>query len=260
MLLRKRRLAVDVIRASAIVLGLVTIGCGEGASVEPETPGTHWIVAVDLSASLNANQLQESRQFLLGLSQVVKNGDAVTVFRVYERGLADSNYMWQTEVAPAPDRDHPRASDSLALVDFKDELTAEVDVIFDPSLQGTLLGTDLFSTAHRAADLAKSDPSRKKVLLFVSDMLHSTRALDMEKTVPDSSWVGTAMKDNALPELDGVCVGVVGANPTTSRGLKARAFWSSYFRSARAHLPPENYRNFAQSPEGMTCEHADARS
>ncbi|HEU4993765.1 MAG TPA: hypothetical protein VFT29_03065 [Gemmatimonadaceae bacterium] len=253
------RLAPVIGLAALIALAAFMVslaGCAadsQAASKQGLRPGTHWIVAADLSASRQPTQLQEGQDFVKGLTRVVRNGDAVTLFRVYERGFADTNFIWTSEISAARDPDKPRPSDSLALIDFADELTAEVTVLFNPSKAGKLQGTDLFTTLHRAAELAAADPRRRHVLIIVSDMLQSTRDVDMERNLPDTTWIRRAANDRILPNLSGVCAVVIGADVATARGKHVQAFWEQYFRLAGGDLRGSNYRNFAPSPEGMSC-------
>jgi hypothetical protein len=242
-----------MLACGAGLAALSLMGCGGVEGAGNPTRALHWIVIVDLSASLKKTQLEESRAFVQALAGAARNGDAVTLFRVYERGLTDENFQWDGSIRPAADPAKPRPSDTLALKDFSDELTAVTSVLFDPKIEGALRGTDIFASLFRAGDIAASDPRRKSIIILVSDMLQSTRELNMEKQIPDETWVTSALRVEAIPKLRDVCVGVFGADLMSSQGLKVRDFWKSYFAAAGAELRDENYRNYASSPAQLTC-------
>src|SRR5262245_16095545 len=114
----------NTLRALTAISVVALVGCAadsQAALKQPLQPGTHWIVAADLSASRQPTQLQEGQEFVRALTRVGKNGDAVTLFRVYERGFADTNFIWTSEIRAARNPERPRPSDSLALIDFADE-------------------------------------------------------------------------------------------------------------------------------------------
>src|SRR5688572_3388918 len=111
-------------RLAGLVALIFGTASGSSDARPPAQQATHWVVAADLSASRHPIHLKEAKEFVAALTRVVKNGDAVTLFRVYERGLSDTNFIWTKHIAAAPDPDRPRPSDSLALRDFESELTA----------------------------------------------------------------------------------------------------------------------------------------
>jgi hypothetical protein len=241
--------------ASCLLLAACTLGaCAAAEMSNVTTRARHWIVIVDLSASLKPSQLQESRNFVQALSSAARNGDAVTLFRVYERGLADENFQWDSNIRAAADPLKPRASDSLALKDFSDELMAVSTVLFDPKIEGSLRGTDIFASLFRAADVAASDPRRRNIVILVSDMVQSTKELDMERHIPDASWVSNAAEKQMLPRLHGVCVSAFGVDVMTPRGRQAREFWKRYLTAAGADFREANYRNYAVSPDQLVCD------
>ena len=75
-------------------------------------------------------------------------------------------------------------------------------------------------------------------------MLQSTSAFEFEggRRMPAEGWVSAQARQGLLPSLDGACVVVVGADPTTPHGQRVRAFWGEYFDAAGARLDPGNYR------------------
>jgi hypothetical protein len=212
-----------------------------------------WIIAADLSASRNSSQLRESKAFVDSLPKVAANGDRITLLRVRERGLGDSSFQWSHDIPALIHPGAPNVSDSLDLEDAKRELIAETSVLFDPEIEGRLQGTDLFATLFRVADLVRSDRARRSTLILLSDMLQSTRDVNMERSVPDTTWVTDRLTKHLLPDLAGVCIVALGADVSTARGERLRQFWRAYFRAAGADYRDANFRNWAPDLSGLGC-------
>jgi hypothetical protein len=83
---------------------------------------------------------------------------------------------------------------------------------------------------------------RTAVYLF-SDMLQSGREIEMEglRRMPAEDWVETRRASARLPDLDGVCVVVIGARIDTDASQKVKSFWSEYFKATGANLYDHNY-------------------
>lgn len=243
----------SVVAIATILSATALSGCGTTSGQSPAPMARHWIVAADLSASRNSSQLRESEAFVDSLPKVAANGDRITLLRVRERGLADSSFQWSHDIPASAHGGAPTASDSTYLDDAKRELVAETSVLFDPEVEGRLLGTDLFATLFRVADLVRSDRTRKSTLVMLSDMLQSTHDLNMERVVPDTTWVTDRAAKHLLPDLTGVCVVALGVDVSTARGERLRQFWRAYFRAAGADYRDANLRNWAPDLTGLGC-------
>lgn len=239
------------------MLSLMVVACQEGQSRVPPASvrqPVNWIFAADLSASRNETQLREAQDFIAGILRTVKNGDRLTLMRVYEQGLADTSFFWTHDVLPAADPSHPKASDQIELEDAGRALQAELTVLFDPSIQGTLKATDIFATLYRTADLARSDLSHHPTLFLLSDMLQSTHDLNMERAVPDTGWVVQHAAERLLPDLSGVCIVAIGPDVSNDRGQRVLRFWRAYFHAAGADFRDSNYRNWASDASTLGCQ------
>lgn len=243
----------SVVAIATVLSATAMSGCGTTSGQSPAPMARHWIVAADLSSSRNSSQLRESKAFVDSLPKVAANGDRITLLRVRERGLADSSFQWSHDIPAPAHGGSATASDSTYLDDAKRELVAETSVLFDPEIEGRLQGTDLFATLFRVADLVRSDRTRKSTLILVSDMLQSTHDLNMERAVPDTTWVTDRLAKHLLPELTGVCVVALGVDISTTRGERVRQFWRAYFRAAGADYRDSNFRNWAADLTGLGC-------
>ena len=219
----------------------------------PKSVPIDWIVAVDLSASRQPAQLDAAQTLVSTLATSIHNGDRMTILRVYEHGLADDDFLWTWDVPPAHDPARVSISDSLQLEKASRALRAEIPSIFDPGISGKLMQTDLFATLFRVADLARGDGTRAKRLVLISDMLHSSGGIDMERFIPDTDWVTRRVAEGRIPRLDGVCVVVAGPDVSAASSARLLSFWRAYFRAAGADFHDENYRNYFPDLESIRC-------
>jgi hypothetical protein len=86
-------------------------------------------------------------------------------------------------------------------------------------------------------------------------MLQSTGEVNMERPggVPADSWIDQRKSEGRLPNLRGICVFVVGADPTSSTGVRVRHFWQHYFDATGATFAPASYRNMVADPAELRC-------
>ena len=213
----------------------------------------NWIVAVDLSASRQPAQLDAAQALVSTLATSIHNGDRMTILRVYQHGLADDDFLWTWDVPAAHDPARVSISDSLQLERASRALRAEIPSIFDPAVSGKLMQTDLFATLFRVADIARGDRSHRKRLIVISDMLHSSGAIDMERSIPDTDWVTRRVAEGRIPRLDSVCVAVAGPDVSAASSARLLSFWRAYFHAAGADFHDENYRSYFPDLLSIRC-------
>lgn len=242
---------------SSLALALVALAACRKHHAQAETTDAarpaRWIVAADLSASRNQSQLEDAKNFVASIFGVAHNGDELSLMRVYEHGLADPNFLWTDTIPGSADSDNQSESAKLDLEDAKNALRAELTVLFDPNIEGKLKETDLLSTLARVDNIVHGGSPRRTTLFLLSDMLQSTKELNMERSVPDSTWVLARAAQHRIPDLSGICVVAVGPDPTTGRGQRVLAFWRAYFRAAHADFRDSNYRNWAPNASQLGC-------
>ena len=233
------------------VVSIAACASSEAADAPAPKP-VNWIVGVDLSSSRDSNAVAAERHLVASLDRSIHNGDRLTIFRVYERGLEGNNDPWIWDVPRSATPAHPTLSDSIKLEKTSRALNAQPPIVFDQSIAGKLNGTDLFATLYRVADIVRSDPGHVHRLLLVSDMLQSTSDVNMERAIPSPGWVS----ENAgrIPRLDGVCVAIAGPDVSKAYDHKLHAFWQAYFKAARAELREDNYRNYMPDVSSVRCE------
>jgi hypothetical protein len=233
-------------------------GC-TGTSAEGAAPrstvstATQYVVGIDISGSRTGPQLKEEEDVVLGLINRMTYGDRIVLVETYRSGL-DSAGQWQDSI-PVSRFAKPSGGDKRRLDRFRMVATQMAGTFFDPDQSRKIMSTDLFHTLTRAADYARAGNGRKTTVVLLSDMLQSTREVNMERAggIPSTVWINAMKSQQRLPDLAGVCVFVAGADPTTNHGALVRVFWSQYFKATGANLPPENYRNMVADPGAIRC-------
>lgn len=256
------------------ILGLAAAGCGSGpggegaggaaegaagsrrGDVASETAGARQvIVLLDLSASQTPAMLAEARRFLDELVDRLSFGDRIVLLEVHRSGVRDSVRRWQDTLPRLPDPGYVSSRDRARLQGARDAARSVARVFFDSARAGKALHTDLFATLHIAAEYARDSGGRETILVLLSDMLQSARGIEMEglRRMPPPGWLEHQREAGLLPELDGACVVVVGADATTADGAAVRDFWLDYFGAAGAHLGREDYRLLAPAVGELGC-------
>lgn len=238
--------------APALLL-LAAAACGD-AGAAPPAPGTQYIVGVDRSASRTPTRMAEARDLLLGLVHRLENGDRLVLVETYQAGT-DAARQWDDSI-PTPRRgDRLTAGERKAAERFRSSATLVAQAFVDTAGASQVQSTDLFATLQRAADYARAAQGRPTTVVLLSDMLHSTRELDMERAggIPDSAWIARRAAEGRLPDLRGVCVFAVGADVSSRRGAEARDFWRRWFAATGARFAEANYRTMVSDAAELRC-------
>ena len=238
-------------------LFLVASACGRaGAKQKSAVPrvATQYIVGIDISGSRTGSQLHDEEEVIQKLIQHMGWGDRLILIETYRTGV-DSAGQWQDSLPVPRDAERLTGRDRSSLEQFRIVASQMASTFFDTKKSKQIKSTDLFHTLTRAADYATAANGRRTTVLLLSDMLQSTKEVDMEQAggVPDDSWIDSRNADGRLPALDGVCVFVVGADPTSSKGVKVRRFWQHYFNTTHADFAPDNYRNMVADAAEIRC-------
>jgi hypothetical protein len=242
--------------SSAIILVIIaSTGCTEsraaGASAPP--PSTQYVVGIDISGSRTPKQLEDAENVLTALVGRMQFGDRLVLIETYQTNN-DSAAQWES-TAPEPRHQQPTGGDRKRLEQFRTVTAALIPTFFDPKRAVSVKSTDIMATLFRGAEYAKARPGEPTMVLLLSDMLNSTRELNMEKRggIPDSRWIAGRKAEGRLPDLRGTCVFVVGADLASARGAAARRFWGEYFRAAGAAFDVSDYRGHVSDARELVC-------
>lgn len=230
---------------AAALLGAVAAACtGESnaTTVAESRPARQIIVAVDLSASRSPQMLADARAFLEAVVEELSYGDQIVLLEVNQSGPQEQVRRWSGEVPARVDPTFESSQDQNRLAGARSAARAVAEEFFESGAEAG--HTDLISTLHLAGDYLRDARGRRPTIVLLSDMLQSANGIEMERLqrMPDAQWIEERKAGGLLPPIEGACVAVVGADPSTPEGSKVRSFWVDYFEAAGASLAPVDYR------------------
>ena len=222
------------------------------ARVEAQTP-RRWIVGVDRSASREPQQMADMRQFLQQLGEMLSYGDRVVLVQMF---TSDQGLIREVRDSTLPLRNTaPTAQEARRLDAVRRSLKMRFAVSYTDTVgQKLITSTDILGFLRRASAYARSGTRMPTTIVLLSDMLHSTRDLNMEMNggVKGAAWVERQRTMGLIPDLQGVCIAAVGAGDSRPRDRSVRAFWTAYFKAAGARFDDRNYRPF-MAPSDVDC-------
>lgn len=217
----------------------LTLGCKR-----EEAPSTDWVVLMDLSGSIQKDQREQWVESCMRIFKKMEPGDSIIVL-----GISDHT----TESAPIFQRSTSRPKEGylaerkslMTMRALREEGPQEVRRNFNnlkPSKS-----TDILGSLERLPPLREG---RMRVVTFFSDMLHSTRQINLERThlgQSTESWGDLFRRaakfyrwnSDVLEATKVICVlediPPGGENPRNNRRV-LRGFWTVVFESLGAEL------------------------
>lgn len=229
----------------AAAWSVLLAGCGDGAAAPNVEEGPDELVmfVYDRSGSVSNHQLARAQELTARRLEHLDHGDRIVAMELLEASLAEPPERWSQRV---PDREYPDArvaSDSLARVRFLRDVRDYLRRFTDTTSREPARGTDIVSTLHDVAEDVQAHSDARATLYLFSDMLQANARLNFENpsTNPPDDWVARAGESGTLPDLDGLCVVVVGARVDTRRGQAVKGFWQEYFEATGARLDDHDY-------------------
>jgi len=217
----------------ALAVLLLCVIAGRAYAAEP--PVTHTVILIDLSSSANAQD-----EFAKNLSAVegvltrlqASGGQRVAIFGITEASFANPPLLVSTSPREAGRYgEHLGRWQRAVCADWRGVRTR---------LSPTAKGSDLFGALARAAVEFEESGAGTKRLILLSDMRHVGRGFDLERAIGDPGpLIEKATRHGLVPALDGVAVWVLGAHTAgveERQWGRLRAFWTAYFKQAKADL------------------------
>ena len=232
---------------AASILGLGLAACGPGPKLdasEAETgPPELAVFVYDRSASISDYQLELAQQLTRQRIAALSHGDRIAAVQVLQLSLDEPPQRWSQDVPKREWEGMDVARDSVTLARFQRDADAYLRTFTDASNREDIMGTDLLSTFHDVGEEVGPFRDYRTVVYVFSDMLQSGREVEMEglRRMPPEDWVETRRSSSRLPDLDGVCVVVIGARIDTDASQKVKNFWAEYFKATGANLYDHNY-------------------
>jgi len=213
-----------------------------------------WIVGVDRSASRTTQQMTDMRKFVQEIGDQLTFGDHIVLIQMFQ---SNTDLVRQVRDSTTPLRNPPNATarETRQLDALRRTVRMRFAVSYTDTVgQKLITSTDILGFLRRASDYARSGTRIPTTVVLLSDMLHSTTDLDMERRggIKDAIWIERQRTMGLIPDLRGVCVVAVGGEVTTPRGVLVQRFWTAYFQAAGAAFSVQNYRQF-MVPSDVTC-------
>ncbi len=243
-----------VCRSAAYRIGLFMLGFMLWLPTLEAQRATRWIVGVDRSASRTAQQMADMRQFIQELGLRLSFGDHIALVQMFQ---ANSDLVRQVRDSTLPLKYPPTATarETRQLESLQRTVRQRLSVSYtDTTGMKQVTSTDILGFLRRASDYARSGSRIPTTVVVLSDMLHSTPELDMERRggVKNADWIEQQRRLGLIPDLRGVCIAAIGGEIATPRGVAVQKFWTAYFTAAGAQFRAENYRRF-MVPSDITC-------
>ena len=248
---RTTRMASRVAVAALVLIG----GCrdaGAGAPNGSAAMPSLTTVLVDRSASRTPQEIAGDRQLLADIIGELGFGERIVVLQVHHAGRSDGARRWVSEMPMPADPFNPTPVDRQSLNRTRSAAALAATELFDSTRPNR---TDLIATLFDVADMIRGSQTPHPRIIMLSDMLHSTREMDMENAdaVPADEWLSERKRQGLLPDLVDACVVAVGGDRSTETGARVFRFWQDYFAAAGAELKPANYRYSAMGGRGLRC-------
>jgi len=209
---------------------------------EPSRTPQHFIVLVDRSGSRSVQQLADMRIVLQRLVYQLSWGDQLRILEVMQSDRDRIREFART--MPTPESPgSPSRRDAIVSGNSKRALMRFGSIVSDTAGVREVRWTDLLATLRRAGDYVRGNPQQPTIIIL-SDMLHSTPELQFERIerIPAPSWLAVQKELGLLPSFGGVCIMALGVETGSTRAVRARRFWESYFQTTGASLHRDDYR------------------
>jgi hypothetical protein len=251
---------------STLLTAVALAGCGDSAStqegsiavseiVEDSTRAANdVVVVVDLSDSITEEERTRQRTLLQELVEGLSYEHRLVVQIAHAAGVRSGIAPVIVEMPSARNPQRPFPREEIALNSARRSAAQAVAAVFT---NGIVPSTDLIASMHTARNRFLPPDDRDQFLLILSDMLQCASGICFEKggsSVPDASWTAQQRAQGTLPQLMGICVSVLGADPSTNHGARVREFWSQYFEAAGATFDADRYRHDVADVNGLWCE------
>lgn len=246
------RVGLRIAVISCVFVSPIFMGCetsegtaagGRKATEITRRPPMLVVFAYDRSTSISGGQLAIARQLTNERLRKLDHGDRIAAHQLLQLSLEEPPMRWSQDVPAREYQELALARDSISRTRFLQDAQDYLIAFTDSLDRGKINGTDILSTLHDVAADLRAAQGRQSVLYIFSDMLQSTRTIEMEglRAMPPANWVQRQKTAGTLPDHTGLCVVVVGARVDTNASQRVKRFWEEYFKATGAQLEDVNY-------------------
>lgn len=240
-------------RSALPFLILLLAGCMDAESQPSSTPErvaepTHLFVVLDRSSSVTDAEAQGYKQLAERVIDGLSYGDRFTILVAYAEGRGGGTPLVNREMPGAMNVQQPLPKERSALAAAQQSLRGAVVPLLDAPVTDW---TDLFSSFRTAGDYFAGSQEHSHVLMVLSDMLQCTPGrlcMDNQRFRGEPPEFLEAQRDiGTLPDLEGTCVWVFGAERASPRDHHVFEFWADYFEFTGAAF---NEKQYSYAPVG----------
>jgi hypothetical protein len=246
---------VGVLIGLLLVGSLVLVaGCRLSTSTAAEPEGTEYVVFLDLSQSIRADDRALLKEALTEqIVPTLEAGDRLLIAPITDRTLTGFHPLVDATLPPMPTFNgwtdnllkHKKQVKEIEtqVPKVKEEIGKQIETIFarrEASAQTDILSSLLLTEKlfHRVA--------QRKVLVLMSDMIEDYEPYRFQKVswTPDTTGklLDDLDKEGMIPNLSGVCVYVAGASANSpAQAEQIATFWKAYFTRAKADMDMSRY-------------------
>ena len=228
---------------------LAGAGCtdvsGGGGDPGEQGPRELLILIYDRSMSVSEHQLAHAEEVTGGLVEQLGHSDRIVAMEVLERGLEDPPNRWSQVVPERQFQDRSAQRDSVGRARFLRDVRQYLGQYADPEDREPREGNNILATMHLVQEEMDSYSDYHPRLVVFSDMLQDGHDIDMEglADMPSDNWIPTEVERGGLPDLNGLCVVVVGARDDLRSNREIRDWWLEYFEATGADLRVDNWKH-----------------
>ena len=231
--------------AISVATGACRGAVAENADRKSASSGPHELVVFvyDRSTSIPDHTLSLAHDLTNGRIDHLRHGDRIAALQVLQLSLAEPPLRWSQMVPQRQWEEQEIARDSVVRARFLKDAQDYLASYSDTAGRSGITGTDLLSTLHDVGEELRAFADYEATVYIFSDMLQSTPSIEMEglRRMPGAHWAKEKYARGMLPDLEGLCVVVVGARVDTDAGQQVKSFWKEYFDVTGATLLDRNY-------------------
>ncbi|MEW6211321.1 MAG: hypothetical protein AB1631_23350 [Acidobacteriota bacterium] len=220
--------------AMVFILSAGLSGCWPtGPSPEPENKSSHYVICVDNSRSLTPVEQEQWKAPPLEVIKRLAAGDAVTILRLHDNTRSAAIFTRRLRTLPDGAGHQETTEIHNQWKQVRAAAQAELEDALAPRERSN--STDILS----AFNLISREGGQRTVVIFLSDMLHSTDEFDLERSRTSESGLMKRVSEalakrhlrrGALQGVKVYCllnsVGINQARPLNDRNA-LREFWAS---------------------------------
>lgn len=232
--------------AMALLLAGGCTDLSRGGDGGPEQGQRELLILVyDRSSSVSDHQLVHAEEVTGNLVRQLDHGDRIVALDVLEGDLDEAPNRWSQTVPERQFHNRQAQRDSVSKTRFLRDARQYLARYTDSEDRNGRQGNNILSTMHLVQEEMEAHPDHNPRLVIFSDMLQDGHRIDMEglQQMPSDDWIDIELERGGLPELEGLCVVVVGARDDLRSTRAVRDWWLEYFEATGAALREGNWRH-----------------